>query len=139
MCFRGNLGNVPYFLGGQRRGWTAREGPSREEGRRFQTKRKRQKPPHNDALRGASIWTCYQSKGQRNQSQTGQSDYCSTPSAIKASETALGPGRAHDRRAGAPTGRMTAHPTKKRQRKKKFAVDGRSFLPSCRRRHIVRR
>ena len=32
---------------------------------------------------------------------------------MKASETALGPGRAHERRAGAPTGRMTALPTKK--------------------------
>ena len=30
-----------------------------------------------------------------------------------ASETALGPDRTHDRRAGAQTGRMTALPTKK--------------------------
>ena len=51
------------------------------------------------------------------------------PSAMKAFETALGPGRAHDRRAGAPTGRMTAHPTKKEAKKKKIvAVDGRSFI-----------
>ena len=37
---------------------------------------------------------------------------------MKAAETALGPGRAHDRRASAPTGRMTALPTKKQARKK---------------------
>ena len=36
--------------------------------------------------------------------------------AMKASETAIGPGRAHDRRAGAPTGRMTARPTKKQSK-----------------------
>ena len=47
---------------------------------------------------------------------------------MKASETALGPDRAHDQRAGAPTGRMTALPTKKEAKKKKFAVDGRSFI-----------
>ena len=40
---------------------------------------------------------------------------------MKASETALGPGRAHDRRAGAPTGRMTAHPTKKEAKEKKLS------------------
>ena len=40
------------------------------------------------------------------------------PSAMKASGTALGPGRAHGRRAGAPTGRMTALPTKKQAEKK---------------------
>ena len=38
---------------------------------------------------------------------------------MKASETALGPGRAHDRRARAPTGRMTAFPTKKQAKKQK--------------------
>ena len=47
---------------------------------------------------------------------------------MKASETALGPGRAHDRRTGAPTGRVTALPTKKQAKKKKFAVDGGSLL-----------
>ena len=36
---------------------------------------------------------------------------------MKASETALGPGRAHDRRAGAPTGRVTVLPTKKHAKK----------------------
>ena len=41
-------------------------------------------------------------------------------SAMKASETALGRGRAHDRRAGAPTGRMTTLPTKKEAKKKKI-------------------
>ena len=47
---------------------------------------------------------------------------------MKASETALGPGRAHDRRTGAPTGRMTALPTKKQAREKKIAVDGSSLI-----------
>ena len=47
---------------------------------------------------------------------------------MKASETALGPGRAHDRRAEAPTGRMTALPTKKQEKNKKIAVDGRSLI-----------
>ena len=37
---------------------------------------------------------------------------------MMAPETALGPGRAHDRWAGAPTGRMTALPTKKEAKKK---------------------
>ena len=40
---------------------------------------------------------------------------------MKASETAIGPGRTHDRRAGAPTGRMTAIPTKKRAKKNKIS------------------
>ena len=43
-----------------------------------------------------------------------------TPTAMKASGTALGPGRAHGRRAGAPTGRMTALPTKKQAEEKFF-------------------
>ena len=47
---------------------------------------------------------------------------------MKAAETAIGPSRTHDRRAGAPTGRMTALPTKKEAKKKKIAVDGRSLL-----------
>ena len=47
---------------------------------------------------------------------------------MKAAETAVGRGRAHDRRAGAPTGRMTAFPTKKEAKKKNFDVDGRSFM-----------
>ena len=51
------------------------------------------------------------------------------PSAMKASGTALGPGRAHGRRAGAPTGRMTALPTKKQAEKKFFfAVDDRCLI-----------
>ena len=37
---------------------------------------------------------------------------------MKPSVTALGPGRTHDRRAGAPTGRMTALPTKREAKKK---------------------
>ena len=41
---------------------------------------------------------------------------------------ALGPGRAHDRRAGAPTGQMTALPTKKHAKKKVVAVDGMSLI-----------
>ena len=64
-CLRGNLGNALDFLGGQRRGRRAREGRSKEEGCRSETKRKRQKLPHNDALRGASTSTCYQPKGRR--------------------------------------------------------------------------
>ena len=36
---------------------------------------------------------------------------------MKASETALGPGLAHDRRAGAPMGRITALSTKKQAEK----------------------
>ena len=47
---------------------------------------------------------------------------------MKASVTALGPGRGHSRRAGAPTGRMTALPTKKQAEKKKIAVDGRCLI-----------
>ena len=48
--------------------------------------------------------------------------------ATKASGTVLGPGCAHDRRAGAPTGWMTALPTKKQAKKNNFDVDGRSFI-----------
>ena len=76
-------------------------------------------PTHNDDLRGARSWACDQSKGQWDHSQTWKTDYCSIPSAMKASETALSPGRAHDRRAGAPTGRITALQTKKQAEKKK--------------------
>ena len=47
---------------------------------------------------------------------------------MMAPETALGPGRAHDQRAGAPTGWMTALPTKKEAKKKKIAVDGGTFI-----------
>ena len=48
---------------------------------------------------------------------------------MKASGTALGPGLAHDRRAAAPMGRMTALLTKKEaKKKKKIAVDGRGFI-----------
>ena len=47
---------------------------------------------------------------------------------MKAYETALGRGRAHNRRAGAPTGRMTALPTRKQAKKKKIAVDGGGFI-----------
>ena len=47
---------------------------------------------------------------------------------MKASETAIGPGRTHDRRAGDPTERMTALPTKKEAKKNIIAVDGRSFI-----------
>ena len=39
---------------------------------------------------------------------------------MKAAEAALGPSRAHDRRAGAPTGRMTALPTKKQAKNNIF-------------------
>ena len=48
---------------------------------------------------------------------------------MKASETALGPGRAHDRRGGAPTGWMAALPTKKQAEKNKNKnVDGRCLI-----------
>ena len=56
------------------------------------------------------------------------SDYGSNPSAEKATGTALGPGRAHERRAGAPTGRMTAFPSKKQVGRMLFAVGGRCLI-----------
>ena len=43
-----------------------------------------------------------------------------SPSATKATGTALRPGRAHDWRAGAPTGWMTALPSKKLAEKTMF-------------------
>ena len=56
---------------------------------------------------------CGQAKGEMNNRWAWQLNDGSIPSATKATGTALGPGRAHDRRAGAPTGRMTALPSKK--------------------------
>ena len=52
---------------------------------------------------------------------------------------ALGPDRAHDRRAGVPTGRMTALLTKKQAEKNKIAVDGRRFIicPTAEGLHIL--
>ena len=47
---------------------------------------------------------------------------------MKATGTVLGPGRAHERRAGAPTGRMTALRTKNQAEKSFFAVDGRCLV-----------
>lgn len=41
------------------------------------------------------------------------------PSAMEPAGTAVGPGRAHSRQAGAPTGRMTSHPSKKHAEKTK--------------------
>ena len=98
-------------------------GSGREQGARerrvvgLERVTKRRKPPHNDVLRGANILTRDQCKGQWDHSHTWQSNYFSIPSAMKASGTALGPGRAHDRRAGAPAERMTALPTKKQAEK----------------------
>ena len=52
----------------------------------------------------------------------------SIPSFTNTTGAALGPGCAHDRRAGSPTGRMTALPSKKQAEKKHFAVDGRCLI-----------
>ena len=49
-----------------------------------------------------------------------ESDYGSILSATKVTRPALGPNRAYDRPAGAPTGRMTALPWKKQAEKHIF-------------------
>ena len=50
------------------------------------------------------------------------------PSAMKATGEASGPGRDHCWRAGAPTGRIIAHPSEKQVKQIFFAVDGRCFI-----------
>ena len=47
---------------------------------------------------------------------------------MKASGTALGPGRAHGWRTGATTGWMTVLETKKKAQKTIFTVDGRCLM-----------
>ena len=63
---------------------------------------------------------CGEAKGQMNHRWAWQLNAGSILSATKAIGTALGPGRAHNRRAGVPTGRMTALPSKKQGEKKMF-------------------
>ena len=46
------------------------------------------------------------------------------PSAMQAAGKASGPVHVHFRQPGAPTGWMTAHPTKKKAKRNKFAVNG---------------
>ena len=52
-----------------------------------------------------------------------QPDYRAIPPAMQATGKASGPGPAHYRRVGAPTGRMTARP-KSKQRKMVCAIEG---------------
>ena len=86
---------------------------------------------HGGVLLGASSWKRCQATGRSSQewacARSSQADYCATPSAKQATGEASGPGRDHYWRAGAPTGRMTAHPSKE-QAKKVFAVDGRCLV-----------
>ena len=60
----------------------------------------------------------FKQKGQLDHRWTYQQDYGSIPPAAKATRTALSPDRAHNRRVGAPTERMTALPSKKQADKK---------------------
>ena len=83
---------------------------------------------HNYALLVTSSLMCGQAKGQMNHRWEWQLNDGSIPSATKATGTALGPGRAHDRQAGAPMGRMTALPSEKQGEKKSFTVDGRCLI-----------
>ena len=54
------------------------------------------------------------------------------PSSMQATRKAPGPGCAHYLQAGAPTGRMAAHPTEKQAKKTLFAVDD-WYLIVCKR------
>ena len=63
---------------------------------------------------------CGQAKGQINHQWAGQLDVGSIPSLTIATETELGPGCTHDRRAGVPTGWMTALPSKEHTEEKIF-------------------
>ena len=70
-----------------------------------------------------------QAKGQINHQLTWQLDDGLIPTATKPTGTALGPGRAHDRRVGVPTRRRTALPSKEQgAEKNNFAVDGRCLI-----------
>ena len=55
-------------------------------------------------------------------------DYYANPSAMQATGKASGPGHAHYRRIGPPTGQMSARPTTKQARRKTIAVNGRYLI-----------